>query len=531
MNPSRTLAPLILLFAASQVQAVHVQQGELEGQAVNGVTRYLGIPYAAAPVGELRWRAPQPAAPWTGLRHADHFGPNCQQAPAPGGFRAWTGEYLIKGPVSEDCLTLNLWVPPAPAASSAPALPGAVTAPAKPPKPLPVLVWVHGGAFINGGATVPVYDGEHLAAKGVIVVTVNYRLGVYGFLSHPALRKENPDNASGNYGLLDQVAALRWVHDNIAAFGGDPQRVTLAGQSAGAAAVHHLIASPLAKGLFQQAIAESGSGMGLRVPDGAAADAVGTRLADKAGASDLAALRRLSPEQLDKAASGLAFGPSVDGLVLPAAGYVGRNTNDVPVLTGLTADEGSSMADTYGAATPESFAATLRQRYGALAPEFAKLYPASTAEQAGSAQVQLDRDRGLASTWQWAARRMAASTQPVYLYLFSHVEPGPEAARYGAFHSSEIPYVFGTLDKALRPFADEDHALSRIVSGYWVNWIAHGDPNWLGLPAWPRARAGAPLMLRIDTQSHAGPVLAPAKLSLFERSAAAGAKTGLFPAD
>jgi para-nitrobenzyl esterase len=517
MNPFRTLAGLALALAACTAHAVHVQQGDLEGSTLNGVTRYLGIPYAAPPVGDKRWTAPQPAPAWTGVLHADRFAPNCQQAPSPAAFRAWTSEYLIKGVSSEDCLYLNLWAPQA-----------------SPTKPLPVLVWIHGGAFVSGGATVPVYDGEHLATKGVIVVTINYRLGVYGFLSHPQLRRENAAHASGNYGLLDQIAALRWVKDNIAAFGGDPQRVTVAGQSAGAAAVHHLIASPLAHGVFQQAIAESGSGMGLRVPDGAASDAVGEELAQKAGAAGIAALRKLPAAQLDKAAAGLDFRPNIDGQVLPDASYVDRNTNDVPVLTGLTADEGSAMADTYGQATPASLLATIRERYGDLAPEFEKIYapdPAAMSDaQAGAALIQLNRDRGLASTWLWAKRRMAASRQPVYLYLFTHAEPGPESERYAAFHSSEIPYVFGTLDKALRPFTDADYALSRTMGGYWVNWVAHGDPNWLGLPPWPRARPNGPLILQIDVQSHAGTVLPPARLALFERALADG-KQGLFPSD
>jgi para-nitrobenzyl esterase len=518
MNASRTLA-LALLLAAGSAHAIQVKQGTLEGQRRDGIDRYLGIPYAAAPVGDRRWTAPQPAPAWTGVRHADRFAANCQQAPAPAGFRAWTAEYLIKGDISEDCLYLNVWAPTvAPATATAPAA-----------KPLPVLVWIHGGAFINGGATVPVYDGERLAAKGVIVVTINYRLGVYGFLSHPALRQENPAHASGNYGLLDQVAALRWVRDNIAAFGGDPARVTVAGQSAGAAAVHHLIASPLAKGLFQGAIAESGSGMGLHVPDGAASDAVGVQLAAQAGAPDIGALRRLTPAQLDKAAAALRFGPNVDGLVLPDASYVERNTNDVPMLTGLTADEGSSMADTYGQATPASLAAGIRERYGALAPEFIKLYPAATPEQAGAAQVQLDRDRGVAATWLWAKRRMATSRQPVYLYLFTHVEPGPEAARYGAFHSSEIPYVFETLDKAYRPYTDADRVVAHTTSAYWVSFIETGDPNVTAQATWPRARPVAPLMMEIGDAPRAGILLSDRKRALFERQAGTDGKLSIFP--
>jgi para-nitrobenzyl esterase len=522
------LGPLLALaLAAAPAHALQLRQGEIDGQRKDGVTRYLGIPYAGAPVGEHRWQAPLPAPNWSGTLHADHFQANCQQAPAPKALRAWTAEYLIEGPISEDCLYLNVWSP-ASATSANGAASGAATGEAG---KLPVLVWIHGGGFTSGGATVPVYDGQALAARGVVVVTINYRLGVYGFLSHPALRSENPEHASGNYGLLDQVAALRWVRENIAAFGGDPQRVTLAGQSAGAASVHDLIASPLAHGLFQRAIAESGSGMGGKLPDGAASDAVGAQLLAKAGVADIAALRRLAPAQLEAAAAGLPFRPNVDGRVLPDAGFDGRNTNDVPMLTGLALDEGSSMSPTYGQATPAAFAARLAQRYGALAPAFARAYPAASNQQAGASAKQLARDRGLASTWQWARTRMAASSQPVYLYYFTHVEPGPEAQRYGAFHSSEIPYVFATLDRAERPFTAQDRALSSTIGQYWVNWIETGDPNGPGLPAWPRLRPDAAQMLQIDTHCQARPILPPEKMSLFERYAGQGGQLGLFPQD
>jgi len=505
----------LLALAADPAHALQLHQGAIDGQRKDGVTRYLGIPYAGAPVRERRWQAPLPAPSWPGTLHADHFKANCQQAPAPKAFRAWTAEYLIEGPVSEDCLYLNVWSPAADTPSAK----------------LPVLVWIHGGGFTSGGATVPVYDGQALAAKGVIVVTINYRLGVYGFLSHPALRNENPAHASGNYGLLDQIAALRWVRENIAAFGGDAQRVTVAGQSAGAASVHELIASPLARGLFQRAIAESGSGMGGALPDGAASDAVGVRLQAKADAPDIAALRKLPAAQLDEAAAGLSFRPSVDGRVLPDAGYAGRNTNDVPMLTGLTADEGSSMSPTYGQATPASFAARLTQRYGELASAFARAYPAASNQQASASARQLARDRGLASTWLWAKTRMATSTQAVYMYYFTHVEPGPEAQHYGAFHSSEIPYVFATLDRAERPFTAQDRALSSTVKQYWANWIRDGDPNGPGLPAWPRLRPDAAQMLEIGTHSGARPILPAEKMSLFERYAGQGGQLGLFPQD
>jgi para-nitrobenzyl esterase len=509
MKRVRTAAPLLLALVACSAHAAHVRQGELAGRQQDGVTRYLGIPYAAPPVGDNRWRPPLPAAGWTGTRPADRFGANCRQAPAPKAFRAWTSEYLIEGPVSEDCLYLNVWTPAA-----------------QPAQRLPVLVWIHGGGFTGGGATVPVYDGARMAARGIVVVTINYRLGVYGFLSHGALRAENSAHASGNYGLLDQVAALRWVQENIGAFGGDPARVTVAGQSAGAASVHSLLASPLAAGLFQRAIAESGSGMGTRIADGPTSDATGDALLARAGVRDIAALRRLPAAALEQAAEGMAFRPNIDGRVLPDAGHVDRNTNDVPVLTGLTADEGSSMSASYGQATPDTFAATLRRRYGTLAPRFARIYATGS-----DAAKQLERDRGLAATWRWAKKRMTASTQPIYLYYFTHVEPGPEAQRYGAFHSSEIPYVFGTLDRADRPYTGDDRRLSATIGAYWANWIKAGDPNAPGLPAWPRALPDAPRMLEIGTRIRTSIVLPPAKMSLFEDYADGGGQLGLFPSD
>ncbi|HEX4097160.1 MAG TPA: carboxylesterase family protein, partial [Caulobacteraceae bacterium] len=278
---------------------VHVADGALQGARQGGADAYLGIPFAAPPVGELRWHAPLPAKAWSGAHDATHFGASCWQAVSAKGFGPWTHEYVVDGPVSEDCLYLNVWTPARSGAGR------------------PVLVWFHGGGFSQGSGSVPIYDGAHLAAQGVVVVTVNYRLGVLGFFAHPELTREASGGATGNYGLMDMIAALKWVRANAAAFGGDPGAVTIAGQSAGGMAVHDLIVSPLAKGLFQRAVIESGlPGVAPNQPL-ADAEAAGVAFAKAHGAADLAALRAMSPAQLSQGARG-SFAPMRDGVLLPA---------------------------------------------------------------------------------------------------------------------------------------------------------------------------------------------------------------------
>ncbi|GJG86668.1 carboxylic ester hydrolase [Gemmatimonadetes bacterium T265] len=439
---------------------VRTSAGLLTGTASDraGGRAYLGVPYAAPPVGPLRWRPPQPAPAWPGMRAADHFAPACVQ-PGPAAFGPWTLEFLLRGPVSEDCLTLNVWTGAGPNRNGA---------------GRPVLVWVHGGGFTGGSGDVPVYDGAALAARGLVVVTLNYRLGALGFLAHPALTAESPEHASGDYGLLDQVAALRWVRDNVAAFGGDPARVTVAGQSAGAASVVLLTASPLARGLFQRAVVESGPGglaaFGMATTRAitrplAEAERDGVAFAAALGAAggrapSLAALRAL-PASAFVAAPGAAgaaapprirFGPVVDGRFLPepvdAVVAAGRQS-DVPTLTGINADEGSA-SPTYGR----------------------------------SDTVRL-RDLGLASLHRVLAERARTARTPAYAYLFDRAIPWPEHPEFGAFHTAEVPYVFGTLDALPRPWTAADRRLSATIMAYWVNFVARGDPNGAGLPAWP----------------------------------------------
>ncbi len=482
---------------------------------------YLGVPYAAPPVAANRWRAPLPAAKWTGVRAADRFGANCQQDLTPGNrLGPWTHEYLIAGPVNEDCLFLNIWTPARQLSEK-----------------LPVLFWIHGGAFTGGSGDVPIYDGANLASRGIIVVSANYRLGVYGFLAHPELSAEG-GGASGNYGLRDQIAALAWVKHNIGAFGGDAARVTIAGQSAGAASVHDLILSPLAKGLFQRAIAQSGSGMGLKLPPKADAEAAGVRLARAAGVTSLASLRALTPQQLGAAArkpeasgggtGGLRFSPIADGVVLPenpdAALAAGR-ANDTPILTGLTQDEGSAMNPSYRSGDPAAYRAGLARRFGAFADRFAAAYPAEQAAVSGPA---LSCDRGLASMLFWAEGRRKTSQYSVYAYLVTHVEPGPDSATYGAFHSNEIPYVFDTLDKTPeRGFTQRDRDFAKTMGSYWINFVTTGNPNGPGLAAWPKLEEGGSIMELGDTLA-ARPALSEEKLRLFREYVASGGELGLF---
>ena len=503
--------------APIRVAPIRVSQGEIGGTVDHGARAWLGIPFAAPPVGALRWKPPAPPAAWNGVRPADHFSASCQQAVGPGGFGPWTQEYVVAGAVSEDCLYLNVW------------------APAKPAKKLPVLVWIYGGGFSSGSGSVPIYNGADLAEKGVIVVNMNYRVGLYGFFSHPDLDKENPKGASGNYGLMDQIAALKWVRDNIAAFGGDPDNVTIAGQSAGAASVHHLINSPMASGLFVRAIAESGSGMGLNIADHATADADGAKFAAAAGVTTIAQLRALTPDQLSAAAAkagrgALSFGPCIDGAVFPDAATANEsNTNDVPVLTGMTADESSSFS--FGPpqpVTPEGLRQGIDRGYGAHAAAIAALYPAADDASAKRAKDALARDRGLASMYLWAADRETKSHAPVYAYLWTHVEPGPDSAKYGAFHSSEIPYVFGTLDTSNRPFTALDHQVSDQAQAYWLNFVRRGDPNGPGLPRWPQLKTGDKSILEIGDHTQVRPVLDPARLDALTQYAHDGGALGLF---
>ncbi len=432
---------------------VRIGNGVLSGLNEGPVHAFLGIPYAAPPVGALRWRAPQSPASWTGKLAADHFSASCMQRPQSGG--PWTSEYRIKGPISEDCLTINIWTP-------------AITGGER----LAVMLWLHGGSFKTGSGSVRIYDGRKLAARGIIVATLNYRLGVLGFLAHPQLTAESAQHVSGNYGILDIIAALEWLQQNIAAFGGDPRRVTIAGQSAGAFAIDILEASPAVRGLFHGAIAESGSaGRAIHWRGLSEAEERGERYLQALSLPSIEALRQMPATQLyalannGDAAPDRNFPPIADGVTLPGDGESGSAAGlpDIPTLTGLTADEHGSVR-----ASPSAAARLAASRY---------------------ARTTL---------LEWGRRRAAHSQTSLYLYVYDHVEPGPESARWGAFHGSEIPYVFDTLDAAPgRPYDRADREVAHRMGGYWVNFVNSGNPNGPDLPHWPAFDAAAPAVMEI----------------------------------
>jgi para-nitrobenzyl esterase len=472
------LALPLALFGASSAPRVKTTAGRVEGKDAGPVHVFLGIPYAAPPVGELRWKPPAPVAKWSGVRPATEFGAHCMQGNVFGdmNFRDAGG--------SEDCLTLNVWVPANPSGAK-----------------LPVMVWIYGGGFVAGTTSEARQDGTHLAQQGVVVVSMNYRLGIFGFFVHRELAKESGRNAAGNYGLLDQVAALRWVQANISGFGGDPANVTIFGESAGSFSVSAQMASPLAKGLFQKAIGESGGAFysaGLSFEPRSLREEKDVKaVSTKLGASTLAELRALPAQKMLDAfapprSAGFDFGPDVDGYFLPEpvpAIFAAGKQNDVPLLAGWNHDEGSfEIASSPQKPTADSLQAAAQKEFGEKAGEFLKLYPSDTPEQALRSVEDFAGDRFIAfSTWQWMESEAKTGKHPIYRYRFDLGPPSdPKAPQMGAYHSAEIEYVFGQLDsKAGIAWRAEDRELSAEMQKYWANFARHGDPNGPGLPNWP----------------------------------------------
>lgn len=482
--------PFALLFATvlsaalaapawAQIQdPIKVEQGKLSGAPGRkpGVKVYRGIPYAAPPVGELRWKAPQPPAHWQGVRQATEFSHDCMQI-TPNFPDYLKPLHATSASKSEDCLYLDVWTPANSASDK-----------------LPVMVWIHGGGFTIGSASFAGYDGENLAHKGVVVVGINYRLGIFGFFALPELTAESPHHASGNYGLMDQIAALKWVKRNIAAFGGDPANVTIFGESAGSWAVNLLTASPLAKGLFEHGIGESGAsfvGSGFRpMTSRADAEKAGEKLASEMGISGnfLRALRAKPADELMKAAAGKyrTAGAIVDGWVLPqnvATIYAEGKQNDVPVIVGNNANEMTALMQPISGAA--QFIATAKQRYGAMADQFLKAYPADSDAEAIESAYDSARDESFGwNMREWARMQTKTGHHPAYRYYFSHRPPGPEGQKRGAFHTSELAYVFGNFAFPF-PWEDADRQLSAAMMSYWTNFAKTGNPNGPGLPNWP----------------------------------------------
>ncbi len=492
---AQTTAPTL---AGSLVQTAN---GPLAGGVLeSGIRVFRGVPFAAPPVGARRWRAPQPVASWTAVRPATEFGPRAMQ-------QALFADMNFRSrEVSEDCLYLNVWTPAKTAREHH-----------------PVLVYFYGGGFVAGDGSEPRYDGEALARRGIVTVTVNYRLGIFGFLAHPELTRESPQRASGNYGFLDQTAALRWVRQNIAAFGGDPGQVTIAGESAGSISVSALMASPVAKTLFARAIGESGSLLGSsRTPVPLAeAERGGLAFAASIGTPTLAALRALPAAQLLALAgkSGVArFNPVLDGYFFtesPVATFAAGRQARVPLLVGWNSQEMNAQAILGDEpATPENYRRAVQKLYGDRTEAVLALYPGATAAAVGQSATDLASDRFIAhSTWKWAEAQRQTSGQPVYRYLFARPRPAlanapaaaPDAPAPGAVHSAEIEYALGNLDtNKVYAWTAEDRAVSETMQRYFAAFIKTGNPNVAGRPVWPAGGSAGPAqLLRLDVNSRA----------------------------
>ncbi|HEY7336823.1 MAG TPA: carboxylesterase family protein [Bryobacteraceae bacterium] len=478
---------VLAAFAAAAIpDPVHLDSGSVSGVSANdpSVRVFKGIPFAAPPVGDLRWRAPQPPAKWEGVRAADKFGPTCTAGGGGfGGGRGKGGAEAKQGApkqgkaappagaaptASEDCLYINVWTPAKSANDR-----------------LPVIVWTYGGGFTGGSGSEPRYDGEALAKKGVVFVTYNYRLGIFGFFAHPELTAESSHHASGNYGMQDFLAALRWVQKNIAAFGGDPRRVTIDGESAGAIQVSAMVGSPEGKGLFQRAMAQSGAWMGLsaaKMRTLAQAEAVGKTAA---GTHTLAELRAMSTQDLAQNVRGVQAGIIVDGWMVPedeSITYSKGKQNDVDILIGSNHDEGTFFGG--GNVTAEQAKSRAEQTYSNLSAQFLQLYPAGTDAEASASGLARTRDEVGWHMRTWAELQSKRGRK-AYLYYFTHVPPGPGGApsERGATHTAELAYMFENPGNA--PWMDGDRKLADMMSSYWANFAAKGDPNGKGLPAWP----------------------------------------------
>jgi para-nitrobenzyl esterase len=444
---------------------VAVTGGTVEGIEQDGIFTFKGIPFAAPPVGGLRWKSPQPVIPWEGIKKTDKFAPGPMQDTSFGA--------VLGGPqeISEDCLYLNVW-----------------TGAEKTDEKRPVMVWIYGGGFGIGMTSSPAYDGASLAKKGVVLVSVAYRVGPMGFLAHPELSAES-GYGSGAYGIQDQIAGLRWVKENITNFGGDPSNVTIFGESAGGFSVCMLTASPMAKGLFHRAISESGGGLGPARMNLEQAEEMGKKYLEDLGVKTIAEARAMSAEDIQKNTRGMGdFWPPADGKTIPENMYEifrSGSFNDTPILAGSNSNEGGLFVNQE--VNSEGFEKMVQDQYASGAEEILKVYAHANDEDATQSARDLMRESVFAwPTWAWATFHSRNSKNRAYVYYFDHRAPGVQG---GANHADEIPYVFGNLNSpgpmGNRPVTEEDKALNALVSSYWINFAKTGDPNGEGLPNWP----------------------------------------------
>lgn len=472
---------------SAQLSDVKTDKGLVSGYKSGEISIFKGIPFASPPVGELRWKAPQPAKNWTGVLKCEKFSASpMQNKPVP--FMMWTEEFITPPEkLSEDCLYLNVWTP------------------AKSSKDkLPVFVWIYGGGFSSGSAACAVYDGEEMAKRGIVFVSFNYRVGAFGFLAHPALSSESENKVSGNYGLLDQIAALTWIRKNIESFGGDPDKVTIAGQSAGSMSVCALVTSPLAKGLFRGAIAESGGILNNRLTKFSEAEKAGLAYMKKLDASDIAELRKKSADELIKA--GMNFGPVSDGYVLPSdifGAYNNGQFNDVSMMAGWVSGDGSLFG---GSDTdPEKYKEQAIKNYGDRSEDYLKLFPGNTKEEVAASlkKVNLIQFAALPAHL-WAG----LSKSKAFIYEYTHVPVDkPDFPNYGAFHTSEVPFALHTLHLWKRPWRDVDYAVEKTMNDYWVNFVKEGNPNGKNLPEWTAYDKSTQTIMVIADESKSTPGL------------------------
>jgi para-nitrobenzyl esterase len=473
---------------SAQLSVIQTANGLVSGYKSGDISIYKGIPFAEPPVGDLRWKAPQPAKNWSGVLKCNDFSASpMQNKPVP--FMMWTEEFITPpDKLSEDCLYLNIWTPAKSAKDK-----------------LPVFVWIYGGGFSSGSAACAVYDGEEMSKKGIIFVSFNYRVGVFGFLAHPGLSSESENKVSGNYGLLDQISALKWIKTNIEAFGGDPKKVTIAGQSAGSMSVCALVASPLAKGLFSGAIAESGGILSSFMNSSFAdAEKAGLSYMEKMKAANIDELRHKSAEEL--IAAGGNFRPVYEGYVIPKdvfAAFKNGQFNDVSFMAGWVMGDGSLIG--VQKMTPEKYKQQAVERYGDKVEEFLKLFPGNTSEQV-EASI---KESGLMQFAALPAYLWAGfSKSKAYIYQFTHVPVDkPGFPNYGAFHTSEVPFALHTLHLWNRPWREVDFAVEKTMSSYWANFIKTGNPNGEGLPEWSAYDKSSGNIMEIGDQLRLSPGL------------------------